>query len=131
MICDMLVHHEVRFHLSSGKNYKHWQVKTYRGGEYESNYYDPNSYGLVLYDCELVNKSGIARQVFSSQRRDVCGWVRCSGFDIVGELAGDFRMVVYDPKVRVHWHYGDEVVNIDGMRFDKLFTIGKRVYCER
>jgi hypothetical protein len=127
-------YHEVRFHLSSGKYYKHWQIKTYdQSPFYEVNYFDPFYHQLILHDCELVNKPNTAEKVLREQRRDVCGWVKCSRVSFVRAGQADLekiRMVAYDPKVRSHWHYENQTDNIDGTKFDRLITYQKRVYCE-
>jgi hypothetical protein len=128
--------HEVRFHLSKGQHYKYWQVKTRIKGvkQYGVRYYNPADHDLILGDCELVNDPKTAQQVFETQTRDVCGWVRCREFSIAkaGEHDLDnLKMVVYDPKIRTYWHYKNEIDNIDGAKFEELFTVGKRVYCGR
>lgn len=126
-------YHEVRFHLSDGKHYKHWQIKTYdKSPFYLPNYFDPFQYQLVMYDCELVNQPNRAEKVLKTQKRDVCGWVECRRLSYIRATEPEIeslRMVVYDPKVRSHWHYENQTDNIDGTKFDKLITFGKRVYC--
>jgi hypothetical protein len=129
--------HEVRFHLLAGKHFKHWQIKTLTKGkrEYEVNYYDPFQYQIIMFDCELHNEPKKAQKVFETQSRDVCGRVRCRDFSIQkadSETNLDcLTMVVYDPKVQTYWHFENQIDNIDGTKFDQLFAIGKRVYCER
>ena len=67
---------DVRFHLGAGEFYKHWQVKDLSTKDII--YYNPKLFYFVMHDCELKNKRNKAEKVFSSQRRDVCGYVRCS-----------------------------------------------------
>lgn len=130
-------HYEVRFHLGEGKCYKHWQIKVFDSNKdgYEVLYYDPAQYQLTLSECQLINKPNKAKKVFNSQKRDVCGWVKCYNILVTDitifepKTIDNRRMVVYDPKIRTHWHYENCETDIDCRIFEKLTTIGKRIYC--
>lgn len=126
------MHYEVRFHLSAGKHYKHWQIKHKEKNKIiDVTYYDPYKYQLILKDCELINKPKVAAQIFQSKVRDVCGWVKCFNFS-VAENKFDlhkFKKLVYDPKIKTFWHFENENKNIDGEKFNELITIEKRVFC--
>ena len=72
------LHGEVRFHLSGGKHYMHWQIKVKQGGKtVDVYYYDPAQYQLEMRGCILWNRPNKAKQVFEAGVHDVSGWVRC------------------------------------------------------
>ena len=72
------LHGEVRFHLSKGANYMHWQIKVKQGREtVDVYYYDPAEYQLEMRGCKLWNRPNKAKQVYEAGVHDVSGWVRC------------------------------------------------------
>ena len=127
--------YQVRFHLGAGQHYKHWQVKHYDGPTLlATSYWNPDHYQILMAECQLANRPKKAEQVFNSQRRDVCGWIKCyslviNKIDLCGVVDVDkMPMVVYDPKVQKHWHFENQISDIDCKVFDRLITYGKRVY---
>lgn len=124
-------HYEVRFHLAAGTHYKNWQIKHRVGRQHSSQYVNPADNQLILYDCELINKSRIAQRVFDRQVRDVCGWIKCQEYEICSKEIdlSQYRRLKYDPKIITNWHFADdENKNIDGKKFDELITFEKGVY---
>ena len=123
-------YYEVRFHVGSGKYCKFWQIKNQN--KEIINYYDPSKFQLRLFDCELVNKPNVASKVLKTQVRDVCGWIKCSKFEVIknkNQNNKNLKMVVYDPKVKTYWHYENQENNIDGEKFNEMITVEKRAYC--
>lgn len=128
-------HYEVRFHLGAGEHYKHWQMKSYNNGNLMTvSYWNPDHYEILMSECQLINRPKKAAKVFESQKRDVCGWIKCYSF-ILSDIAScgatdvkEMKMVVYDPKVQKYWHYENSNEDIDCKIFDRLVTRGKRVY---
>lgn len=115
--------YRVRFHLGAGPNFKHWQVRT----KDTVQYHDPQETSLVMLGCLLVNEKSTAEKVHEKQKRDVCGWVLCERLEVnpqIHEEKGE--MLLYDPKILPNWTWDGQ--NMDGTRWDKLMTDGKRVY---
>lgn len=49
----------IRFHLASGKHFRHWQVK----GVGQVRYYDPASVSLLMRGCRLHNRRASADKI--------------------------------------------------------------------
>jgi len=118
---------DVRFHLGGGKHYKFWQIKF---GQVPV-YHDPSKDGLVLYDCILKNEKGTAERVFATQKRDVCGYVRCR--DYTSRPYGTYNVegwqeLMYDPKIAPYWRSSNCPDICDGHTFATLVTVGRRVF---
>lgn len=126
----------VRFHLSSGPNYKHWQVSVIQGREKIGvYYYNPNEYQLELIGCKLVNKLNKAKKVHAEGVKDVSGWVRCSDVvlrkDTYPVLPVDnLEKLYYNPILDPRWRRDsdDGEFEWDDTEYDTLITSGKQVY---
>jgi len=119
-------HCEVRFHLGAGQHFKHWQIKQF-GENKQILYFEP-THQLVLHNCTLVSKLNKAKQVLDSQKRDVCGWVKCDKFEVKDYISIDnLKPVIYDPKISIHWTMDGECV--DNTKIEKLCTHNRRLYC--
>lgn len=102
----------------------HWQVKGPNG----VSYYDPATSSLVLEDCRLVNRRSVAEKVLSSQRRDVCGYVRCRAVRALSEvLPPEGGVVHFDPKVHPYWTVEGRDGSQDGSNFPVLVSSGRRL----
>jgi len=120
-------HAEVRFHLGAGKNYKHWQIKS----DNVPTYHDPAEGMLVLYGCTLKNKRGKAERVFATQKRDVCGYIRCTDYTSIPYDSINIEgceELLYDPKIAPYWRSSNDTDNRDGLSFPTLVTVGRRVF---
>jgi len=118
---------DVRFHLGAGKHYKFWQI---RFGQVPV-YHDPAKDGLVMYNCTLKNEKGKAQRVFATQKRDVCGYIRCTDYTSVPYDSINVEgceELLYDPKIAPYWRSSNDTDNRDGLVFPTLVTVGRRVF---
>jgi len=118
---------DVRFHLGAGKYYKFWQI---RFGQVPV-YHDPAKDGLVMYNCTLKNEKGTAQRVFATQKRDVCGYIRCTDYTSVPYDSINVEgceELLYDPKIAPYWRSSNDTDNRDGLVFPTLVTVGRRVF---
>lgn len=120
---------DVRFHLGGGEHYKFWQIKS----DDSVQYYDRKQYYFIMHNCTLKNQRGTAEKVFSTQKRDVCGYVRCENFDLfvhndygVDHECGD--ELLYDPKIAPYWRKENDTNSYDGLQYNRLITFGRRVF---
>ena len=125
---------KVRFHLSDGAHYKHWQIRTLIKGQKDLvEYADPSQVQLELVTCVLKNNRKRAEKVLADQVRDVCGWVLCQHV-IFSFLPKDFTPVdnldriVYDPKINPYWKMENSDDNYDLVRIDTIVTSGNRMF---
>lgn len=119
--------YKIRFHLGKGKNYKHWQVTSLGEGERKVEYLDPGIHNIVMHDCQLRNVPKIAKKVFATQKRNVCGWVECKKLEITQEAPETGEMLVFDPKIKTNW-FGEDGRNLDETKWKMLIARGKRVF---
>jgi len=127
---------EVRFHLSNGEHYMHWQLKVKQGGKtVDVYYYDPKEYQLEMRGCKLVNKVARAKWVNKKQKKNVSGWVQCEEVmlrkDFYPSLPVDnLEKLYYNPIRDVHWRResdcGEHVW--DNSEYDTLVTDGRQVH---
>jgi hypothetical protein len=118
---------DIRFHLGAGKYYKFWQI---RFGQIPV-YHDPAKDGLVMYNCTLKNEKGKAQRVFATQKRDVCGYIRCTDYTSVPYDSINVEgceELLYDPKIAPYWRSSNDTDNRDGLVFPTLVTVGRRIY---
>lgn len=116
--------YKVRFHLGSGRHFRHWQVIGPAGVEY----HDPAEASLILRGCSLKNRRGVAEKVLESQKRDVCGHVLCESVERVeGILPPEGRVVHFDPKVAPYWTVEDHEGPQDGLEIAVLESSGRRL----
>jgi hypothetical protein len=118
---------DIRFHLGAGKYYKFWQI---RFGQVPV-YHDPAKDGLVMYNCTLKNEKGTAQRVFATQKRDVCGYIRCTDYTSVPYDSFNIEgceELLYDPKIAPYWRSSNDTDNRDGLSFPTLVTVGRRVF---
>lgn len=117
--------YQVRFHLGAGDNYRKWQVR----GPDGVRYYDPDSTSLVLRGCVLKNRRSVAEKVNKTQKRDVCGHVRCESVEAVPAISGrSGRVVHFDPKLAPHWTVEGSQGSQDGLHIETLVSSGRRLY---
>ena len=130
------LHAEVRFHLSKGKNYMHWQVKVMQGREkVDVYYYDPNKYQLEMRGCKLVNRVNKAKQVFEAGVHDVSGWVRCDEVMLRKDFypilhIDNLEKLYYNPLRDPHWRRESDSNEFvwDSTEYAALITNNKQVY---
>ena len=120
---------KVRFHLQTGKHYKHWQIRDSAG---DVQYYNPATSQLILYNCQLVSQQGAAKRVKRRGKKSVCGWIECDGFQVIPseyEKTVDYLdRLWYNPILDTDWHMTNIVEPVTGMVFEQLMTKGNRVY---
>ena len=130
------LHAEVRFHLSSGENYLHWQVKIMQGGKkVDVYYYNPAEYQLEMRGCKLVNRPTKAKQVYEAGVHDVSGWVRCDEVMLRKEYhpilpVDNLEKLYYNPLRDPHWRRESDCNEFvwDNSEYATLITGGKQVY---
>jgi hypothetical protein len=126
------LHAEVRFHLASGKNYMHWQVKVMQGRKkVDVYYYDPADYQLEMINCKLVNKVNKAKKVNKAGKKDVAGWVKCDEVILTKESSVDnLEKLYYNPIRDVHWRRDSDGGEFawDDSEYSTLITNNKQVY---
>jgi len=118
---------DIRFHLGAGKYYKFWQI---RFGQVPV-YHNPAMSAIVMYDCTLKNERGKAERVFATQKRDVCGYVRCTDYTSVPYDSINVEgceELLYDPKIAPYWRSSNDTDNRDGLSFPTLVTVGRKVF---
>lgn len=123
--------YQIRFHLAKGENYMKWQVKDLSNGEV--NYYDPEEYQLVLYDCVLKNQKTTAQKINCGANKTVCAWVR-AGRVVLRSLArqseypyASIYEVAYNPKIKPFWcdYKGNDV---DNNEYGEILSCGRKLY---
>ena len=127
---------EVRFHLSGGKNYMHWQVTVkQRGRVIDVYYYDPNKYQLEMRDCRLRNRPNKAKQVYDSGKHDVSGWIRSNEIMLRQSFypilpIDNLEKLYYNPLRDPHWRRESDSNEFvwDETEYASLITHGKQVY---
>lgn len=127
--------YKVRFHLASGPNFMHWQVKS---KETENVlFFNPEKYRLYMHDCKLINQPSTAKKIYQGMNKSVCAWIECSSFGIVHErdwndcqkpyyVQRKFQLN-YNPRIVPYWHNCD-FENIDKKVYKELATIKNKVY---
>ena len=130
------LHGEVRFHLSRGEHYMHWQVKVKQGREtVDVYYYNPFEYQLEMRGCRLVNRPNKAKQVFEAGVHDVSGWVRCEEVMLRKDFhpilpVDNLEKLYYNPIRDPHWRRESDCNEFiwDNSEYATLLTNGKQVY---
>jgi hypothetical protein len=125
------LHSEVRFHLSNGENYMHWQVRVKQGGKtVDVSYYSPNEYQLEMRGCRLRNRPNKAKKVFEAGVHDVSGWVRCDEVVATEMPIDNLERVFYNPLRDPHWRRESDHNEFvwDETEYATLITSGKQVY---
>lgn len=117
---------KVRFNLALGKHFMHWKVEENK----QVIYYDPTTNFLVFYDCYLKNQNLVADSIFKGAYRQPCAWLCANKYEVKQVLPcpeeyGD--SIFYNPKVAPYWRNSQQK-NIDNSRFDRLITIGSKIY---
>jgi hypothetical protein len=129
-------HGEVRFHLSNGQHYMHWQLKVMQGSKkVDVYYYNPTEYQLEMRGCRLINKPNKAKQVFEAGVHDVSGWVRCEEVMLRKDFhpalpIDNLEKLFYNPLRDPHWRRESDNNEFvwDGSEYATLLTNGKQVY---
>ena len=126
------LHAEVRFHLSRGEHYMHWQVKVMQGSKKVDVYYiDPAKYQLEMIGCKLANRPNKAKQVFEAGVHDVSGWVKCDEVRPVRDVPVDnLEKMYYNPLRDPYWRRDsdDNEFVWDNSEYATLVTDKKQVY---
>ena len=123
---------KVRFHVAEGEHYKHWQIRTVCKGKPDRiEYENPAEVQLELVGCTLRTKIGVAKKVFKSQVRDVCGWVECE--HVITTYLDPITVeglsrVTYDPKINPYWKIEGDSDNYEMVMVGDLITSGNRLY---
>jgi hypothetical protein len=126
---------KVRFNLGRGKHYMKWKIQSSAGVEY----YSPEDVDLVLKNCQLKNNRKVAERIFNGENKDVCAWIICDSVEIVESKSKElkeaklklsalieFSRIRYNPRIHPYWTILDECV--DNNSYDRLYTIGKRIF---
>jgi hypothetical protein len=119
---------KVRFHLSKGVHFMHWQVRI---GDAVS-YYDPSQVRLTMTNARLVNHASTAKKIFEGENKSVCSWVACESLEVMPTNTTFLRdrekdRVFYNPKRQPNWT--DINGNIlDGTTHKTIVSIENRLY---
>ncbi len=118
---------DIRFHLGAGQHYKHWQIKSV---DAEPRYVAPFGKYILMTNCVLKNNRNKAEKIFESQKRDVCGFVRCQTYEVLNSAVdvSGLTELMFDPKIAPYWRKHNDPDAYDGMTYSTLVTHGKRVF---
>lgn len=126
------LHAEVRFHLSNGQHYMHWQVKIMQGRKkVDVYYYDPKEYQLEMIGCKLVNYPNKSKKVYEAGVHDVSGWVKCEEVKPVRNMPVDnLEKLYYNPIRDPYWRRESDSNEFiwDNSEYSTLITNDKQVY---
>jgi hypothetical protein len=129
------MHNEVRFHLSRGKNYMHWQVKVVdKGRKVDVYYIDPSQWQVEMIGCHLVNRTNKAKKVHKAGVKDVSGWIKCDRVEYIladnGSPVDDLEKLYYNPIRDPYWRRESDSNEFvwDGSEYSTLVTKNKQVY---
>lgn len=120
---------DIRFNKGKGKHFRHWRVEDLCNKSVE--YYDPKFFSISMQDCVLINKKTIAKKVFDTQKRNVCGFVRCKKYKILKKCyhkTNELQELLYDPKVSPFWRKNNCSGSFDNTQYEKLTTKGRRIF---
>ena len=116
----------IRFNLGRGSNFRKWKIVNTTTKE--SIYLDPLKYSLILNNCLLKNNNEASKRIFDGHSKYVCAWIVCDNYEIMEvinkELNNEIR---YNPRILPHWT-NSEGENMDNKEFNKLITLGNKVY---
>ena len=111
----------VRFHLGSGKHYKHWKIEYPNG---EDVFLNPDGVNMVLYNCKLHNYKRVSKKIYDGGTKVVCAWIYCDSVKMeLLNTIGD--SVSYNPKVTPNWVFRGK--DADGFEFNRLQIINNKV----
>jgi hypothetical protein len=80
--------------------------------------------------CVLKNQKTTALKIFEGANKTVCSWILCDEVEIINNpgliKANDSERVSYNPRVVPNWMFRGSIA--DGMRFNRLVSLGNKVY---
>lgn len=128
--------YRVRFHLGKGPHFGHWQVTKFCcDGRKTVEYYDPKTTRMWLFGARLCNQQATARKIHAGAHKKVCAWIQARHVAISEQSSFDnfqphrFQAIRFNPKIQPNWIDG-QGSNLDGKRFDRLFTLHTGVYAD-
>mgnify|MGYP005992059843 CR=1 FL=1 len=118
----------IRFHLKNGPNFMHWQITDISTGV--KSYVDPSNCNLLMHDCKLHNRKGVALSILKGGEKNVCAWVSCKSFELIKkDRELQCFQIGYNPRQIPHWHYKyGPLINIDNHHFDQIFSRGSELF---
>jgi hypothetical protein len=118
---------DIRFHLGAGQHYKFWQIKS---NDCEPKYVSPFGNYIIMKNCVLKNNRNKAEKIFESQRRDVCGFVRCESYTLtnIGRDVSNLTELMFDPKIAPYWRKHNDPDAYDNLTYSTLVTKGRQVF---
>jgi hypothetical protein len=122
-----LFKYKIRFNLSRGEHFMHWQIKNSYG---DVVYHDPNDTQIEMFNCKLKNRVNIANEIFNGENKRVCAWVECENFKITEGTRCQFNsndQIKYNPRNSPNW-LNSKGENIDNKVFCELITNGNKIY---
>ena len=118
---------KVRFNLGAGKNFMKWKIERPNGS---ISYHSPEEVQLIMSGCVLKNQKTTALKIFEGANKTVCSWILCDEVEIINNPGlvevNDSERVSYNPRVVPNWMFRGSIA--DGMRFNKLVSLGNKVY---
>jgi hypothetical protein len=118
---------KVRFNLGAGKNFMKWKIERPNGS---ISYHSPEEVQLIMSGCVLKNQKTTALKIFEGANKTVCSWILCDEVEIINNpgliKVNDSERVSYNPRVVPNWMFRGSIA--DGMRFNKLVSLGNKVY---
>jgi len=116
---------KVRFHLAYGPHYMQWQITQGK----QKTYVDPNSYSLIMKNCEIVNHESISKRIYKGATKTVCSWIRCKELDIIHPGEKDIffsENLKFNPRENPYWVY--YTLTLKGGTFSIIKTQGNKLH---
>ena len=115
---------KVRFHLGRGKNYMKWRIQFPNG---DIQYIAPDDCQLHLVGCQAKNGKKTSQKIYEGGEKVVCAWILCDEVRVRDMIYGVNDLPLkYNPRVTPNWDFGG--VNVDGMHFDFIYSIGNKLF---
>ena len=124
--CPSMPKIKVRFHLSKGEHYMHWQVRI---GE-QVMFLHPDDVCITMNGARLVNQLSTARKIHAGDNKTVCAWVTCDSIDIRKKdsshtIIGEH--ISFNPRRTPHW-VNDSGDILDGTTHRQIQSNSNQLY---
>lgn len=123
----MEVKYKIRFNLSRGDHFMHWQIRNNKG---DVKYFDPEKIKIKMFNCKLKNRFNIANEIFNGENKRVCAWVECDNYIIsreIDNIIDEKKELRYNPRISPNW-FNKFNKNIDNLVFHELITNKNKIY---
>lgn len=121
--------YKVRFNLGRGEHFMKWKVTSPEGCV---DYYDPETYVIIMHNCKLRNQPSTANKIFDGANKTVCAWIDAEHVEVrrdpVTILYSADLEVMFNPRKKPYWTYYTEPQNIDNKEIECIVTTGRRLW---